>query len=344
MRKIGIVALWCLLCWGIGEAQAARYQVIDLGTLGERSWAKAINHKGRVMGVWAPTVGSAWRLFQWENGVMQNLEVFALNPGGLNNLGQIVFQDTDPNKHAILWDQGDLTDLGTLSGMNASFASGINDARQVAGHAYNDKTWVYRAFLWENGTIKDLGTLPDDDESHAYAINQGGQIVGSSSPKTGNSRAVLWRGGTPQDIGGLPGWNSHGAVDINDHDQVVGWSSSTPYESRGFLWHEGSIQDLGLLPGKSFTTPKAINNQGQVVGTCGTSPAWIWESGVLTNLNNLIPKDSGWILQVAYDINDAGQIVGTGTFQGKENRAFLLTPVPVGGSGIPTLGLLLLSD
>ena len=46
----------------------------------------------------------------------------------------------------------------------------------------------------------------------------------------------------------------------------------------------------------------------------------------MIDLNLLIPPDSGWILQSAAGINDAGQIVGNGLF-GSEQTAFLLTPV-----------------
>ena len=46
---------------------------------------------------------------------------------------------------------------------------------------------------------------------------------------------------------------------------------------------------------------------------------------VLVKAGDLIPADSGWILTAAWDINDAGQIVGVGTLNG-EQRGFVLTP------------------
>jgi probable HAF family extracellular repeat protein len=45
----------------------------------------------------------------------------------------------------------------------------------------------------------------------------------------------------------------------------------------------------------------------------------------MTDLNSLIPAGSGWVLTSARGINDAGQIVGTGTISGVQH-AFLLTP------------------
>lgn len=49
----------------------------------------------------------------------------------------------------------------------------------------------------------------------------------------------------------------------------------------------------------------------------------------MVDLNSLIDplSGTGWSLLEATDINDAGQIVGTGLYGGL-TRAFLLTPVP----------------
>ena len=51
---------------------------------------------------------------------------------------------------------------------------------------------------------------------------------------------------------------------------------------------------------------------------------WTKETGWL-DLNNLIPKHSGWVLTVPYDINVWGQVSGYGLING-EPHAFLLTP------------------
>jgi probable HAF family extracellular repeat protein len=74
-----------------------------------------------------------------------------------------------------------------------------------------------------------------------------------------------------------------------------------------------------------------INNKGQVVGGSG-GKAFIWQDGKMTDLNKLIPPDSGWLLVTATGINDAGQIVGVGTYKDsikyKDNiRGFMLTPL-----------------
>jgi hypothetical protein len=35
------------------------------------------------------------------------------------------------------------------------------------------------------------------------------------------------------------------------------------------------------------------------------------------DLNDLIPLESGWVLEEALDINNSGQIAGSGKFEGK---------------------------
>ncbi len=47
----------------------------------------------------------------------------------------------------------------------------------------------------------------------------------------------------------------------------------------------------------------------------------------LQSLQELIPVNSGWDLEASTSINDRGQIVGYGIFNG-DNRAFLLMPIP----------------
>jgi probable HAF family extracellular repeat protein len=89
--------------------------------------------------------------------------------------------------------------------------------------------------------------------------------------------------------------------------------------------------DLGTLGGSSAWA-LAINNAGTVVGFSTTRSnvyhAFVSMDGAkMQDLNKMIPRRSGWILQEADGINDAGQIAGSGTFQ-RQTHAFLLTPRP----------------
>jgi hypothetical protein len=46
----------------------------------------------------------------------------------------------------------------------------------------------------------------------------------------------------------------------------------------------------------------------------------------MTDLNELLPADSGWILMEARGMNNYGQIVGTGLSPQHQRHAFLMTP------------------
>ena len=68
----------------------------------------------------------------------------------------------------------------------------------------------------------------------------------------------------------------------------------------------------------------------QCIASGGSLAAFLWSDGVMHNLNDLIPPGSGWDLIKAFDINNAGEIVGFGLPPGGGSylRAFLLRPVP----------------
>jgi hypothetical protein len=87
-----------------------------------------------------------------------------------------------------------------------------------------------------------------------------------------------------------------------------------------------------------------INNAGQVIGYAtnalpylshlvsrdpmGAAEPFLYQNGVMTNLNDLLPANSGWVLQSVLAINNLGQGVGEGSYQGQE-RGYLLALGPV---------------
>ncbi|MCC6192346.1 MAG: DUF3466 family protein, partial [Anaerolineales bacterium] len=304
-----------------------RYTVTDLGTLSGASEALAISDNGQVAGRYL--AGSYYQAFLWNDGVMQGLG--ALGSGdsqatGVNDAGQVVGYSTvaSGNPHAFLWQNGSMQDLGTLGG-NLSMALGINNSGQVAGVSINN-TYQQRAFLW-NGAMADLGTVSGGDSSSGQAINDAGQVAGwarlGAYPDY-TSHAFLWTG-SMQDLGTL-GWTDSLAHGINDNGAVVGHLANGINSSdwHAFLSQGGGMQDLGGTQSVAYD----INNAGLIVGAVGQQAAQravLWENGLIKDLNNLIPANSGWVLQEARAINNKGQIVGKGTFNG-QTRGFLLKP------------------
>ncbi len=300
-------------------------------------------------------------------------------PGGglsealaINNAGQIVGRayDSAGRQRAFLWDNGTMTDLGTLGG-SESIAQDINDFTEITGWA-DTAGGVERVFRWHAGYMTDLGTL-GGAESWGFAISDAGHIVGRADTGSGQEHAFLWLypGGPMQDIEGL-GSSVSEALDINNWTQIVGRATPSGYRAfiwedgvmsvlsessprltmaRGmndlgqvvctagvtaFVWEDGVSTPLGSIPGYAYPEPYDINEHGVIVGwaTDGyTFHAFVYDAGVMTDLNTLIPSGTGWTLVQAADINNLGQIVGYGTVGG-QTRAFLLKP-DSDGDGVP---------
>jgi probable HAF family extracellular repeat protein len=52
----------------------------------------------------------------------------------------------------------------------------------------------------------------------------------------------------------------------------------------------------------------------------------LWQDNVMADLNTLVPADSPLYLVLAFQINDAGEIVGLGVTSAGQSHAFLATP------------------
>ena len=318
----------------MGDAHAFLYTgtMLDLGTLGGRfSEPWDMNLAGHVVGQSSKVGDLEQRAFLFSNGSMQDLGTLGGSSSlavGINNQGQVTGSAYVPGDewHAFVWANGQMVDLGTLGG-TYSAAVDINDAGQVVGQSLLTNDFEMRAFLYTGGAMVELGTL-GGTESMATAINASGMVIGDSHTADFENHAFLYANGQMVDVGTLGGSYST-ANGLNDLGQVIGDSFTTDNEySRGFLYHNGVLTDLGSLGG-GVSAAWGINNHGQVVGytvdATGAMVAFLWENGVMVDLNSYLPPNSGWQLLAGRFINDAGQIVGFGFLDGRFAQ-FLLVP------------------
>lgn len=265
-----------------------------------------------------------------------------------------------PNKAGYIclgfaWDGGALRALPTLGGNNG-FATGANNRRQVVGWAENtvhDPTCVppqvlqFRPVIWAPGTdqIQELPLIAGDTSGAATAINNSGQVVGISGicdqavGRYTAKHAVLWDKGAVIDIGNLGAEIWVTPMSINQRGDVVGFAATQPGDVdgdflRAFLWtRKSGISNLGTLPGHVFSQANAVNERGQVVGiSCPEDfdcRAFLWENGVMRNLNDLIAPGFGGVLISAQDVNDQGEVTGR-AFDPTTGQLRAYVAVPIG--------------
>jgi len=298
------------------------YRAFDLRTLGgSPASAYGINKAGQV-------VGESDNLYAQRH-------PFVLDPEDTDKDGvpDLWFRDADGDGANDL-----MTDLGTFGGGGRNIAFDINNSGLVVGQAFPSSggLWPFLVrpedtdgdgkpewFRDDNGDgINDLmtylGTLGGSD-SNAPAINDSGWVAGFSTTSAGQNRGYVI---IPEDTDG------DGEPDRWYRDEEDRHGNPVP----------DGINDLMTILdtlGRTHCRAYGINDHGQVVGRCWgdehaflrlPEPAYGLSAG-MHDLNNLVPPDSGWVLSAAGDINNAGQIVGIGHYEGQQ-RAFLMKPIP----------------
>jgi probable HAF family extracellular repeat protein len=169
-------------------------------------------------------------------------------------------------------------------------------------------------------------------------MNNNGEVAGTSGicatglAPSSATHAVIWRNGKPTDLGTLGGNTSNVAFAVNNDGQVVGISTLSDNATvHTFLSQGGQMTDLGTLPGDTFSFVGNINDKGQApIQSCDINfncRAAIWQDGVMTDMNTLIPADTPLYLVVADWVNSRGQIAGGAVDQNGDLVPFLATPV-----------------
>jgi probable HAF family extracellular repeat protein len=282
-----------------------------------------------------------------------------INWGGINDRGEAVGMsetaEPDPNGEDIcgfgtfltcvpfLWRDGHMSALPTVGGNNGQ-ASAINNRGEVVGFAETadaDPTCppapAEVPVLWDKGQAHALPLVGTDPDGFAFGINDRGQAVGYSGNCSFATHAVVWKNNTAVVLQDLGGTKSNVAYVINNRGQIAGKVRSadgTTYVAA--LWQpDGTLTNLGILPGDFAAFATGINDRGQVVGNnfdsnFNWSHGFIWQNGVMTDLNTLIPADSNLFIISASNVNERGQISGmasvvSGPHTG-EIHAYLLTP------------------
>jgi uncharacterized protein (TIGR03437 family) len=261
----------------------------------------------------------------------------------------------------------------------------LNNAGQMAATSIQANASSLNFFIDSEALLDPLGggavtQLPSPvagGGAAAFGINSTGVVAGASSGmNVTNVTPTLWQNQVPQILPILSGYQQGVATSINDSGVAAGTAFTINFgvlvdpnaTSHGVMFNNGKVTDLGVLPNDVSSQAASINNSGSVVGFSSNQPpnfalqlnayllapaskyhAFIYSGGKMYDLTKQLVNGTGWQLSFATQINNAGQIVGTGLFQGPGvatvQRAFLLTPLAgpsignVVGAGFSTPGV-----
>ncbi|MEV1240116.1 hypothetical protein ACIBO2_53460 [Nonomuraea sp. NPDC050022] len=268
----------------------------------------------------------------------------------INDLGQIAgfSRNATGATRAIVWDSGEIIDVGTLGGPRGD-ASGIDEEGHVVGGSYTESEKGH-AFLWHKGTMQDLGTF-GGFAAFPRDVNQGAIVGEYSTLLPGHIRvrqAFVIRNGVKTDLDLVAGSEATG---INTTGQIAGTHRRTEraglpanqQTQRAFLWENGTVTELGTLGG-IWSEASGLNNQGQVVGQSALDADGVLQAGFVWNPETGMRRleDRGGVARPKA-INDGDVIVGThtcGTASGTTRAAVwtdpsqapALLPDPAGGT------------
>ena len=270
---------------------------------------------------------------------------------GINNRGEAAGSSTLPGdqvRHAALWWNGAIIDLGTLGGPDSVAPEASpqpNDRGEIAGASYTSAPdpnaaqfcslfmfvsdpYTCRPFVWRRGVMVELPTL-DNNNAIAWQVNNRGQVPGISQITTPDptcsipeleGKPVIWERGKIQQLPTISGDLDGLAGAINDRGQAVGSTGNCvldiPLTSlHAVLWqragHRWTATDLGNLGGTEWNLAFGVNKLGQVVGQSGLPGNMAFHAFLWSEgVMTDLGTLPGDFVSWAETINDSAQAVG----------------------------------
>lgn len=266
---------------------------------------------------------------------------------GINNRGELIYSAyiSWQTEVAWLWSNGRKVRMRAFGGRRSS-ASGINNGGVAVGCA-EKKNGDLHAFMYANSKMLDLGTL-GGATSAANSINDCNQVVGAAEGRDGLDHAFLWQFGKMQELPSLSQASAY-ATSINNVGDIVGFAGTRTVTfvekaaiDHAVFWHAGKIVDIQTIP-CMMSYACGINDCGVVIGNLtyynGSPGNWkysgfLWYAGKMVDINNLLPRGSGYKVEGIRAINNRNQVLAWA------HATWLLIQLQLSDSGPVVLGQL----
>jgi len=222
---------------------------VDLGTFGGISAVGVqVNYLDQVTGTYNLSDGTTRAFFSQRHGStdLGSLGGSFIYSFDLNRYGVITGQSDISNNpdptfaippfHGFQWNNGVLTDFGSIFDSNFNYGNAINNSGVIAGSADTAGDAGAHAILWNQGSIQDLTPSTIPLAAWALGINNQGDAVGAwgsvdLNPADGPPvntmlcpcQAVLWHNGLTIVLNQVvpSGWDLLLGLGINDRGEIL---------------------------------------------------------------------------------------------------------------------------
>lgn len=325
-------------------ALALEWEISNLGILpgAESSTGSALNDLGQVTGemVFPSLDGDPRPIFQRyvyisgpNGGPLQLIDTSTVEPGvsvykasEINNSAQVVGTYQVGSAITVSWRSE--ANGGAVRSTVGARAIDINSSGTVLNEGFPNDVLI----VAPNGNQTTIvGSSPG---AHAAGINDAGQVA---IKELFDSAGALWSessGLQPILVDGKP----TRLYDINNNGQLLGsqlyFQNDVLTQLFFVLDPDGTVHTLNVNQ-RLFNDDFRLNDNGQVAGVIKDQfgfPTFSFLTSIGTDevINLSMEEDiiaAGWSNIVVSDINNLGQLSGTGVINGA-TRAFLLTPIP----------------
>ncbi|GEM_PF-2177645 len=332
-----------------GAQAAPQYTISGIQTAeGYATSISGINDSGWVSGAFRSTGGVDGGFFFNGSTVTQITPANATSTiaTGINNSGLVGgVSYVDNIMRPFLYDGTGLIDLAALDPVvQGSSVLGLNNQNDILLYGFSfdtgSQSFVIKNYLYDGSSFTMPSTIVGGN-ALAFGLSDTGGLTGAWTTESGNSLAFRHDANGTVLLPTLGGTGMSVGESINSSGWVTGYSTDLSGNGIAFLSDGTQTFNLGTLlsdpgsvaPGAAFfhSAGFAINDQGIVGGHSlydggGTDThGFVYRDGTMYDLNDLIDQESGWVITQVSDINEFGQIVGTGLYNG-EQRGFVLTP------------------